>query len=111
MNYNNKKFKPVSNSENSEVSGDMIFHYQQMGNILTCNYKGENIIKGHLMGLVDESGCIQMSYHQISISGELMTGVCSSKPEQMNNGKVRIHEEWKWTSGDKSKGNSILEEI
>jgi len=40
-----------------------------------------------------------------------MTGTCFSKPEIMDNGKIRLHETWKWTSGDKSKGNSILEEI
>ncbi len=28
-----------------------------------------------------------------------------------DNGEMRKHETWKWTSGDKSKENSILEEI
>ena len=40
-----------------------------------------------------------------------MTGTCFSKPENMENGKIRLYEAWEWTSGDKSKGNSILEEI
>lgn len=111
MNYHNRKFKAIANSDNGEVSNDMIFHYQQMGNVLTCSYKGEKIIEGHLIGLVDASGNIQMSYHQINTSGDLMTGVCSSTPERMNNGKIRLNEEWQWTSGDYSKGTSILEEI
>tara|TARA_B110000259_G_scaffold11504_1_gene12482 strand:+ start:72 stop:215 length:144 start_codon:yes stop_codon:yes gene_type:complete len=25
--------------------------------------------------------------------------------------KIRLHESWEWTSGDKSKGQSIIEEI
>jgi hypothetical protein len=29
----------------------------------------------------------------------------------MENGKIRLYEEWQWTSGDQSKGSSILEEI
>jgi hypothetical protein len=29
----------------------------------------------------------------------------------MKNGKIRLHEKWQWTSGDGSKGESILEEI
>jgi len=111
MNYNNRKFRPISNSDNGEVSSDMIFHYKQIEHIVTCDYQGLNIIKGHLIGLVDESGCIQMRYHQVNKNGELMTGICNSKPEHMNNGKIRLHEEWKWTSGDESKGSSILEEI
>jgi hypothetical protein len=111
MNYNNKKFRPISNSENGEVSDDMIFHYRQNGNILSCNYHGENIIKGHLIGLVDDRGNIDMRYHQINKNGELMTGTCQSKPEVLKNGKIKLLEEWQWTSGDKSKGNSVLEEI
>ncbi len=111
INYNNRQFKPVSNSDNGEVSSDMIFHYHQKENLLTCTYEGVNIKSGHLIGLVDESGCIQMNYHQLNSNGELMTGICHSKPELMDNGKVRLYESWQWTSGDHSNGNSILEEI
>lgn len=111
INYNNRKFRPISNSENGEVSGDMIFHYKQTGNILTCLYEGKNIIKGHLIGTVDQNGRIEMRYHQINKNGELMTGVCSSTPELSKNGKLQLNEEWQWTSGDKSKGTSTLEEV
>lgn len=88
----------------------MVFLYQQSGNVLTCTYEGKNIRQGHLIGLVDEHGGIEMSYHQINARSELMTGVCTSVPELIN-GKIRLHETWKWTSGDRSKGTSILEEI
>ena len=33
------------------------------------------------------------------------------KTEKGNSYKIRLHENWKWTSGDKSEGNSIIEEI
>ena len=111
MNYNNRKFKVISNSHNGEVSSELVFHYKQKGNVLTCHYEGRNILEGHLIGLVDENGNINMRYHQISNNGELMTGCCTSKPELQKNGKIRLHESWQWTSGDKSKGSTILEEI
>ena len=111
MNYHDKKFRTVSNSENSEISTDMIFHYKQSGYILTCEYSGGEILQGHLTGLVDNEGIIEMRYHQVNRKGELMTGVCRSEPELMENGKIRLVENWQWTSGDKSKGQSILEEI
>jgi hypothetical protein len=110
INYHNRKFRPVSNSENGEVSSDMVFHYQQIGAVLTCTYTGQNIMQGHLIGKVDANGCIQMSYHQVNAKGEIMTGICASKPELIN-GKIRLFESWQWTSGDKSKGNSILQEL
>ncbi|WPR75056.1 n-acetylglutamate synthase [Algoriphagus sp. NG3] len=111
INYNNRAFRAIQNSENGETSADTIFHYHQEGNILTANYSGGKILKGHLIGLVDESGNINMRYHQVNLAGELMTGICCSKPEILGCGKIRLHETWEWTSGDRSKGESVIEEI
>jgi len=110
INYNDKIFRPVVNSENGETSNDTVFIYKQIGNILTSEYSGGKIINGHLIGLVDENGEIEMRYHQVNQKGELMTGICNSKPEILENGKIRLHETWQWTSGDKSKGQSIIQE-
>jgi hypothetical protein len=44
MNYNNKKFKPISNTGNSEASSETIFIYKQVdNNILTADYKVEKL--------------------------------------------------------------------
>ncbi|MBN3521323.1 n-acetylglutamate synthase [Algoriphagus lutimaris] len=111
MNYDGKSFRPISNTENGETSEETLFHYKQEGKILSCDYSGGKIIKGHLIGIVNDAGEIDMRYHQINILGELMTGFCKSVPEFLENGKIRLHESWQWTSGDRSKGESILEEI
>jgi hypothetical protein len=111
MNYNNKKFRPVSNTENGETSHETMFHYKQTGNILTSEYSGGKIKCGHLIGLVDSAGNIEMRYHQVNDKDELMTGICKSTPEILENGKIRLYENWEWTSGDKSVGHSIIEEI
>ncbi|MCL5127029.1 n-acetylglutamate synthase [Algibacter sp. L4_22] len=98
-------------SKNSEVSSSAVFGYKQEGSIITCAYRDSSIISGHLIGLVENDGSINMRYHQINANGELMTGICNSTPEIMSNGKIRLHEKWQWTSGDLSKGTSVLEEI
>ncbi|WP_293789375.1 n-acetylglutamate synthase [uncultured Pedobacter sp.] len=110
INYNNKIFKPVQNTENGETSNDTIFRYKQNGNILTAEYEGGKIIYGQLIGLVDHEGKIDMRYHQVNQKGELMTGICNSIPELLPDGKIRLHETWQWTSGDQSKGQSVIEE-
>lgn len=110
IDYNGKIFKPIENTENGETSNETVFLYKQIGNILTSEYSGGKIKKGHLIGLVDDSGNIDMRYHQINDKDEIMTGICKSKPEIIKNGKIRLHENWQWTSGDKSKGKSIIEE-
>ncbi len=110
INYNNKLFRPVSNTDNGETSSETLFLYKQFGNVLTSEYSGGKIKYGHIIGLVDEAGNIEMRYHQINDKGELMTGICISKPERSPGGKIRLHENWEWTSGDKSTGQSIIEE-
>ena len=111
MNYHDKRFRPLSNTDNGETSNETLFHYKQSGNIPTSEYSGGRIKCGHLIGLVDGEGTIEMRYHQVNDKGELMTGICKSVPEILENGKIRLHESWEWTSGDKSKGQSIIEEI
>lgn len=111
INYDGKYFRPVSNTENGETSGDTLFKYTQEGNLLISEYSGGKIKYGHLIGLVDENGNIDMRYHQINDNGSIMTGLCKSTPELMANGKIRLHESWEWTSGDRSKGQSIIEEL
>lgn len=46
---------------------------------------------------------IEIRYHQVTKKDKLITGI--------ENVKIRLHETWGWTSGDKSKGQSIIEEI
>jgi hypothetical protein len=55
-----------------------------------------------LIGIVDEVGNIDMRYHQINMKDGIMTGICKSKPEILENGKIRLHEIWEWTSFDYS---------
>jgi DNA-directed RNA polymerase subunit E'/Rpb7 len=109
--YHNKKFKLVTSSKNSEISSEMIFTYKQKGTIVTCTYNDAAIQIGHLIGFVDTNGTLKMSYLQINNKNEIMTGTCISTPQILENKKIRLHEKWEWTSGDFSKGSSILEEI
>lgn len=111
INYNDKYFRPLVNSANGETSGDTIFHYRQEDNIVTAEYAGGKIIKGQLIGITDETGRLNFRYQQVNDKGEIMTGTCMSVPELMPNGKLKLYEHWQWTSGDFSRGESIVEEV
>ncbi len=110
MNYHNKTFRPVVNAANGEVSSDTVFYYKQVGNIVTADYSGGSIRLGHLVALMDADGCLNMRYHQVNVRGELQTGICRSIPEVLPDGRLRLHESWQWTSGDGSRGESVVEE-
>ena len=111
INYHNRRFKALSQSQNGEVDDRVIFHYRQVEQILSCQYQGGNIKYGQLIGTVAEDGSIDMRYHQINQKGELMTGICHSTPIVDDKGILTLHEKWQWTCGDKSHGKSILIEI
>ncbi|TCP93547.1 hypothetical protein [Serpentinicella alkaliphila] len=66
---------------------------------------------GSLIAIVKEDGCLEMRYHHINEKNEFMTGICYSKPEILQSGKLRLFEEWQWTCKDNSKGTSIIEEL
>jgi hypothetical protein len=111
LNYHNKQFRSVQNSKNGEVGSATVFNYQQAGNIVTATYSGGGIINGQLIACVHKDGVLEMRYHHINTQQQLMTGICTSTPKILPNGKIRLHEKWQWTSGDNSSGESIVEEI
>lgn len=69
INHNNKKFRPVENSENGETTEKTIFEYKLEGNI-------------------------EMKYHQINTKEAFMTEICFSKLEILSKGNIRLHETW-----------------
>ena len=59
-----------------------------------------------------KTAIVEKVLYIISFSGtKLMTGVCQSRPEILEDGRIRLHKTWQWTSGDGSKGSSIVEEV
>lgn len=110
INLNNKIFVSVENTTNGEVTGDTTFLYYQEGNLVWAEYSGGSVVKGHLIATMDKDGSLDMRYHHVNKDGDLMTGVCRSTPEVLEDGRIRFYEKWQWTSGDGSEGESIIEE-
>lgn len=111
INYNGRIFRSWENSGNGEVNRETLFHYFQDGNLVWANYAGGGIIAGHLIATMGDDGVLDMRYHHVNEKNEIMTGICTSTPEILESGKLRMHEEWVWTSGDGSSGRSILQEV
>ena len=109
--YDGRLFRVVTNSASGDVSADTIFRYKQRHDLLTGDYSGGDVEFGQLIGLVDENGHINMRYQHLTIYGEFKTGKCRSRPEWQENGKLQLHERWQWTTGDRLRGTSTLEEV
>ncbi len=111
INYDNKTFAYVENSASGEVSSETLFHYHQKDDLVWAEYAGGAIRFGNLIAKVIENDCLEMRYQHLNASGELMTGECVSTPEILDDGRIRLRERWRWTSGDFSRGESIVEEV
>jgi hypothetical protein len=111
ISYDDRRFRSVSNSDSGEVGAETIFHYHQNGRVVWAEYSGGEVLRGMLIAKVLADDSLDMRYQHMNRSGELMTGVCRSTPELLSDGRVRLHEQWQWTSGDLSLGESVIEEI
>jgi hypothetical protein len=109
--YEGRRFASIANAPNGEVTGDTIFEYRQRGDVAWAEYAGGAIRKGMLVAVVAADGALDMRYQHVNAKGALMTGECRSTPEVLADGRIRLHEKWRWTSGDQSTGTSVVEEI
>lgn len=60
---------------------------------------------------MQEDQSLDARYQHVNEKGELMTGRCRSTPVVLEDGRVKLLEKWKWTSGDESEGESVVEEV
>ncbi len=109
--YDNRRFRAVTQAANGEVDAATTFHYRQERDIVWATYAGGGIRFGTLVATMKEDGSLDMRYSHVNAAGDLMTGTCQTTPEQLPDGRLRLHERWQWTSGDHSEGTSIVEEI
>ena len=101
-------FTAIENSESGEVSDKTIFSYHQKDHVIWAEYSGGSVIKGFLIGTMDEKNHLHFNYQHINKDGESRSGFCDSEP-QIENGRLRFIEKWQWTMGES--GTSIIEEI
>ena len=101
-------FTAIENSESGEVSGETVFGYHQKGNIIWAEYSGGSIVKGFLIGTINDKHELHFDYRHINTDGESKSGTCDSKPFT-GNGKLAFNESWRWSDGQS--GTSVIEEI
>lgn len=110
--YDGRRFVSVSNTGNGEAGEGTAFLYRQESGIVWATYTGGAVEFGTLVGKVDSGGALRFVYQHLNDRGEFMTGECQSRLEVLpEDGRYRLHESWRWTSGDHSSGRSVIEEI
>jgi hypothetical protein len=111
VSYEGRRFRSVENSASGEVGPETVFAYRQDGDVVSATYEGGGVRSGVLIATADPEGNLDARYAHVNEAGDLMTGECRTTPEVLPDGRLRLHEEWRWTSGDGSSGRSVVEEI
>lgn len=111
MNLNNKYFKPITKSNNSDTDDTTIFHYRQIGDIVWATYSGNKIRFGTLTGYFLSKNHFKFNYQQIDNENNIKTGKCISDISVSKDGTLKIIENWEWTCGNFNKGQSIIVQL
>ncbi|MBV6696706.1 hypothetical protein KV557_06150 [Kitasatospora aureofaciens] len=108
MDYNNRFFS--SSAPETAAAGDSpIGHYHQLGDLVWAEFHGGKVLTGRLVGTCALDGTLQLAYCQVLSDGSVVAGACTSKPEHLPDGRIRLHEEWHRLDG--STGVSRIEEV
>lgn len=111
LSFDGRRLASLANTANGDVDGRTRFHYRQAESRVWATYQGGKVRFGALVAVADRDGRLDMRYHHVGPEGEFRTGACTSTPEVLADGRLRLVEQWRWTNGDCSKGESIIEEI
>jgi len=111
IDYNERCFRSVSNASDGDVGVETEFRYRQDGDLVWGTYSGGQVRFGTLLAIVSPEGPLAMRYQHLTTTGEFKAGKCSSTPELLPDGRVRLHEQWSWTAGGTGSGTSIVEEV
>ena len=99
----------VENSEGGTVSSETEFHFEQEGNRLYAHYAGGEIVDGHLVGTLDGNRW-DVRYVQLTADGETATGHSVGTVERLEDGRIRVEDDWEWESKSGA-GSSVHEEV
>jgi hypothetical protein len=85
-------------------------HYRQRGDLVWAQFAGGAVLSGSLVGTCAPDGRLDLAYCQVLTSGAVVAGRCTSTPEVLADGRIRLREEWRRFDGAGSRGISYIEE-
>ena len=108
LNFNNKRFSLIENSENGKVNSETIFEYKQDGDLVTADYFGGTVRYGKIIAELKDNK-LKMLYLCLTTDNELKAGRADAEISLTENNKIKLKLNWEWL-GDK-KDNGISEYI
>lgn len=85
-------------------------HYHQSGDLVWAEFAGGKVRRGSLAGTCAPDGILRLAYCMVLATGDLVTGRCVSTPTVLDDGRIRLSEQWERFSPQPATGLSLLEE-
>ena len=108
INLDGKIFYTLFNSNDGDVDHRTHFYYHQKDDYIWAHYKGGRVATGVLIGKVLEGSKLNFTYSHFDQEGIFKAGKCESQILILHDGSIKLEEEWEWTTGNRSKGQSTL---
>ncbi len=105
-----RRFRDITKEHNGDVDGETTFDYHEDDDeTIWASYAGGGVRRGFLVG--NRAGStLDFRYAHITHRGETASGHCTSRIEELTDGRLRMHETWSWESKAGS-GTSLIEEV
>ncbi len=110
VDFNNKTFALLDNSEKGTVNTDTIFEYKQDGSLVTADYEGGTVRYGKIIARL-EGAKLHMRYHCLTTEDVLKSGKAIAKVSFNEQSKILLHLDWEWLDGGGEKGRSVYVEV
>jgi hypothetical protein len=104
-----RRFRPPDDATGGDVGMSTEFAFCQDGNMIWASYDGGRVRKGFLVGTSD-GVYAEFRYTQLLTDGTTASGWSRDRIETLADGKVRLHEAWRWESKIGA-GTSVLNEV
>jgi Domain of unknown function (DUF3291) len=108
--YEGREFRSLENPS-GEVDAETRFFYRQAGSRVWATYRGGAIAFGTLVAAAARDGRLDMRYQHVNRDGDWREGQCDTTPEPLADGRLRLHEAWRWTGGATGEGRSTVEQL
>lgn len=109
-NLDGRHFRDVTADHQGDVGQDTVFDYrEEPDGVVHARYAGGSVRLGFLVGTRSNTD-LEFRYSHVTETGEIASGYCRSRIECLEDGRLRMHERWEWTS-KQGTGTSVIEEL
>jgi hypothetical protein len=104
-----RRFRPPDDATGGDVGTDTEFEFHQDDDLIWARYSGGRVRLGFLVGTCD-GAYAEFRYTQVLTDGTTANGRSRDRIELLDDGRVRLHEAWRWESKTGA-GTSVLDEV